>query len=149
MSLLLSLPSFPPCPTLHPSPCQGPANFILIGHVAENETTLADCPHPFIHASSLCSRPCPFCSCCPPSHLSRCIHNFTPVLVALSPLRLLVSSLSPLISPPLPFLPICCRGCSPPPVRLSCCSLTSQLCECFPISALPLVLTLHSARQNK
>lgn len=49
---LLSSPPLSSCPTVRPSLCQGPANFILIGHRLGRGNDLPHCLHPSVHPVS-------------------------------------------------------------------------------------------------
>lgn len=116
-------PTTPPlssCPTVCPSLCQGPTNFILIG-----------CSPGWGRSASLSSSMCLSC-------LSFYLLSSFSLFLCWFPLPRLsfTSNFSFTHMPPFS-------------VTLSSHSLTSWLCEHFPISVLPLLLTLHSARQNK
>lgn len=102
-------PPLPPssCPTVRPSLCQGPANFILIGHRLGRGNDLPHCLHPSVHP--VCLSP----HVLPARASSRSLCNFTPLFVLPPPLCLCF-----FFSHSLPtwrrcgFLssPVCCRG---------------------------------------
>lgn len=137
---LIPLPPLSSCPTVRPSLCQGPANFILIGHRLGRGNDLPHCLHPSVHPVSA-------------SHLTSFLLGLPLVPFATSRLCLFFISLCFILLFASVFFPYSFLFPHMTPLRLPLlpCLLTGPLSDIAVVRALLqfLLLTLHSTRQNK
>lgn len=128
---------------MRPSLCQGPANFILIGHsLGWDQSAWLSLS---IRPSCLCSTPCPLCSFsfCLSLSLFAAFKTSRLFLQLVTTSSLCLISLSPLIF----FLPICCRGSSLPLslmpfIDIALVRMFSNFCSPSPVD-----LTFHQTKQ--